>query len=293
MAGETGGTTGDAGSATGAGGTAAAAATGTQSAAAASTTGTETSTEWTAGLSEELRGYVANKGFKDPAAVVESYRGYEKLMGDKDRLVRLPENLDTPEGRAIFEKLGRPKDAKDYSVNVSDTAGGKELAEWFREIADKGNFTQKQLDTFVQNWNARSDAHVKAQEETMKQELQVQEANLKRDWGVAFDQNMNIAKAGATSLGLSKEDIDFLEERKGFEFTMKYLHKMGAATGEAGFVSGKTPGVGLMASDQAKSEIKRLSEDVGFVRRYTAGDAEARRTMDNLHKMAHPEMMSL
>jgi hypothetical protein len=247
-------------------------------------------TDWTTGLTDELRGYVQTKGFKDPVAVLESYRNFEKLHGvPADRLLKLPENLDTPEGRAVFERLGRPKDAKDYSIPLKDEAGGKELAEWFRSVADKANWTQRQLDSFVSEWNSRSEAHVKSAQELATQEAQVQEQNLKRDWGTAYDRNINVAKAGAGSLGLSPEDIDAIESVKGYEGTMKLLYKLGAATGEAQFVSGKSPGVGLLPADQAKSEIQRLGQDPGFVKRYTQGDAEARRTMDNLHKMAYPQ----
>ena len=78
-----------------------------------------TPTDWTTGLNDDLRSYVQNKGFKDTAAVVESYRNFKKLHGvPQDRILKLPENLDTPEGRAISERLGAPKDAKDYSINL-------------------------------------------------------------------------------------------------------------------------------------------------------------------------------
>ena len=72
----------------------------------ANTTSTSTqgsapaSTDWTSGLTDEMRGYVQNKGFKAPQDVVESYRNFEKLHGvPQDRILKLPENLDTQRGK--------------------------------------------------------------------------------------------------------------------------------------------------------------------------------------------------
>src|ERR1700744_2257527 len=51
--------------------------------AAASAGGSAATVDWSTGLSEDLRGYAANKGWKGPADIVESYRGMEKLLGNK------------------------------------------------------------------------------------------------------------------------------------------------------------------------------------------------------------------
>jgi hypothetical protein len=261
---------------------------------ASTQTGTTGGTDWTASLNEDLRGYVATKGFKDPAAAIESYRNFERLHGvPADRLLKLPENLDSPEGRAIWEKLGRPKDAKDYSINIPDSLGDKELADWIRTVADSGNYTQKQVDTLVKGFNDRTEGMIKAATDKAQAEFQVQEANLKRDWGQAFDQNVNLAKQACNNLGITKDHVDALEDSLGYEGTMKLLQKLGGATGEAPFVSGQSAGGGVMAADQAKARINELMRDPAFGRRYASGDADARRQMENLHKMAHPGMTSL
>ena len=96
-------------------------------AAAASTSGqAQTPTDWTTGLSDDLKGFVQNKGFKAPTDILESYRGLEKAMGAKaEHLIKLPENMDSPEGRAIWERLGAPKDAKDYKIGLAKEVGDR------------------------------------------------------------------------------------------------------------------------------------------------------------------------
>lgn len=248
---------------------------------------------WTSELPDELKGYVQTKGFKDPAAVLESYRNFEKLHGvPADRLIRLPETLEGAEARAIFEKLGRPHDAKDYSIKVEEFAGGQELGEWFRSIADRANWTQKQLDSFVDAWNERSKNWQTSETEKAEATYIEQEQSLKRSWGLAYDQNINLAKQGALAIGLSPENVDALEAAMGYEKTMLMLHKLGSATGESKFVSGQSAG-GVMSADAAKAKIQELMGDSAFIRRYSKGDAEARRQMDHLHQAAYPGMTPL
>jgi len=257
-------------------------------------TGTDQTTDWKISLTDELRGYATSKGFKDPAAVLESYRNFEKLQGvPADRLLKLPENLDAPEAGAIWEKLGKPKDPADYSITVAEEAGGEEVANWLRDVATKSNLTQKQVEKFVNEWNERSINFQKAQQQKELEAYQVQEGNLKREWGVAFDKNLNLAKQAVNTAGISKEEVDVIEGAIGYEKTMKLLAKLGSATGEAGFVRGDAAGSGLLSVDQAKSRIKELMQDSAFTRRYAAGDTEARRQMDSLHQMAFPGTRSL
>ncbi len=245
-------------------------------------------TDWTTGFNEEMKGYVQTKGFKDPAAVLESYRNFEKLHGvPAERLLKLPENMDSPEARQIWEKIGRPKDSKDYIIDVPKDAAEPGDIEWLRAVADTGNYTQKQLDTLVKAIATRQEAEFKATDLKSAQEFQVQEGNLKREWGAAFEQNVNLAKSGANALGLSKADVDQLESVKGFEATMRLLHKLGTATGEHTFVSGNSvPSQGVLAPAQAKAKISELIRDVNFQARYKSGDADARRQWDLLNQQA-------
>lgn len=256
--------------------------------------GGEQTTDWKISLTDELRGYATSKGFKDPAAVLESYRNFEKLQGvPADRLLKLPENLDAPEAATIWEKLGKPKDPADYSITVAEEAGGEEVANWLRDVATKSNLTQKQVEKFVNEWNDRSINFQKAQQQKELEAYQIQEGNLKREWGVAFDKNLNLAKQAVSTAGISKEEVDVIEGAIGYEKTMKLLAKLGSATGEAGFVRGDAAGSGLLSTDQAKSRIKELMQDSSFTRRYASGDVEARKQMDRLHEMAFPGTRSL
>lgn len=268
------------------------------SAQTATTTGTPATTgaqaDWTSGLNDEMKGYLQNKGFKDPQAVLESYRNYEKLQGvPQDRLLKMPENMDTPEGRAIWEKLGRPKDAKDYSLTVPDEAGGQEAADWFRAIADKGNFTQKQLDTLVGDYVAQELAEKKTAADAAQAKLISANDNLKKEWGLAYEHNKLLADEGARAIGATDEDLKALGQIMGPDKAMILLHKIAGATGEATFVSGQSANAGVLSPDMAKNKINELSNDEGFRKRLLSGDQDAKKQWDNVNKMAWTGYTSL
>ena len=76
---------------------------------------------WQAGFSDDLRGYIGVKGFKDPASLADAYRNLEKLRGvPQERLLTLPEKFYgedgklTPEGRTTLDRIGAPKKAEEY-----------------------------------------------------------------------------------------------------------------------------------------------------------------------------------
>ncbi len=250
--------------------------------------------DWTTGLPDDMKGYVQTKGFKDPAAVLESYRNFEKLQGvPQDRLLKLPESMDTPEGRAIWERLGAPKDAKEYKLDIPKEIGDEKLAEWAAGEFHKLGVPKGMAEGFVKAWNDRAMADMKTAQE--QQQLQITNANntLQKEWGSAFDQNKNIADAAARAIGMTPEEVKAFGQALGPEKAMKYLHKLGLATGEHAFVTGQSAGNGIMTPDQAKGRIKDLIADKAFGTKLNSGDAEAKRQWQTAHEMAYPGEISI
>lgn len=258
------------------------------------TGGSTSQADWTTGLNDDMRGYVQNKGFKDPAMVLDSYRNLEKLMGARERLVKLPEKDDDAEGwNQVYERLGRPKEAKEYEIKAPEGLGGDEkFVEWARSAFHELGFSKKQAEALTGKWNEYVKGSMSAQNQAYETQLAEQETALKKEWGMAHEQNLQVAKRAAKAFGLDGATIDKLETAMGYAGVMKFMHTLGSKVGEADFVGGdsKTTGFGNMLSPEAaRSQINSLKADPAFVRRYTAGDAEARQTMDRLHKMAYPQ----
>ncbi|UOF83095.1 hypothetical protein [Caudoviricetes sp.] len=251
-------------------------------------------TDWTTGLTEDSRGYVQNKGFQNPAMVIDSYRSLEKLLGaPKERLLRLPEKDDAPEWGDVYNRLGRPATANDYKIDVPPEMGGDgKFADWAKTNFHELGLSKKQAEGLAGRWNEYQKNVMSQSNENLAYQNQQQEASLKREWGAAFDQNMNMAKRAAQTFGMDGATIDKLESAMGFSGIMKFMHSLGSKLGEDSFVQGgasNQSGFGILSPEAAKNRINSLRGDPEFVKRYTAGDVSAKDEMFKLHQFAYPE----
>lgn len=250
--------------------------------------------DWTSGMTDDHRQFVAGKGFKDPAAAIDSYRNLEKLLGGpKEKLFRIPDKEDAPEWGDIYNRLGRPEKADDYKLDLPNQGGDEAFAGWARKNFHELGLTRKQAEGLASRWNEYATGLTTQQQSLQSQEAQIQELNLKKEWGGAFDQNMAIAKRAVNGLGIDAKTIDALEGAMGFAGVMKFFQNLGAKLGEDSFVSaGSGSGSsfsGAMTPLAAQQKIKDLRSDSDFVKRYTSGDVQAKAEMERLHRFAYPE----
>lgn len=246
-------------------------------------------TDWTTGFNDELKGYVQNKGFKDPTAVLDSYRNLEKLIGvPHEQILKLPKEDDAEGWGKVYDRLGRPTSPDEYKLDGANET----FAKWAKGTFHELGFTKAQAEKFATKINEYAQGNVKAAEEAFQTKLADQEKALKKEWGAAFDQNIAAAKRTASTLGMSPEVVDSLEKAMGFDGVMKFVHGLGAKLGEDSFHAGSRNGgggFGVLTPEQARSRIAALGSDPAFVARYQSGDASARAEMDNLHKWGYPE----
>lgn len=249
------------------------------------------SADWTAGFNDDMKGYVQNKGFKDPSAVLESYRNFEKLMGvPQDRMIKLPEKADDKAAwDSIYNRLGRPEKPEEYGIKGPE---GDASVEWARKTFHELGLTRTQAETLFQKYAGFSSEAAKAQETAAALAAQNQEAALKKEWGAEFDQRTKIAKAAAAKFGLTGEVIDAMEKSAGFAGIMKFLHEVGASVSEDSFVGSSNKGAtGATSRQAALQKIKDLYSDVDFGRRLEAGDTNAKNEWDRLNQIAYSSDM--
>lgn len=275
-----GGNASTAGSGTAPAGTAAGAAAGT---AAASTTPTQ---DWTSSLSEEARGYVQNKGFKDPGVVLESYRNLEKVLRTpKERLVTLPETDDPAAWNEVHTRLGKPATADGYKLEGKDAELQKAQRAWFHEAG----LSDKQAALISKKWDERTTSADTAALSAAKTKLEGETNGLKREWGAAYDQNVNVAKRTAATFGIDGDTLDKIESVMGFPGIMKLMSAIGSKLGEDTFVGGDAGGARAMSPEAARSQMSALKQDKEFIAKLSNGDVGARSEMERLSRFAmHP-----
>src|SRR5216684_7787114 len=68
-----------------------------------------------------LKNYVQEKKFTNPEQMAERYKNLESLKGvPEERLLKLPEKMEGPEAKVIWEKLGTPKDVTGYEFQEKE-----------------------------------------------------------------------------------------------------------------------------------------------------------------------------
>lgn len=243
--------------------------------------------EWTSGLDDGMKGFVGNKGWKNPADVLTSYQNLEKLVGaPQDKIVKLPDGDDEAGWNAVYSKLGRPEKPEGYKFDMPKDAD-PEFAKWAQANFHKNGLSGKQAENMVKAWNEYQAGIVTAQKTELEQAITQERQQLQREWGAAYETNTKIASRAAKEFGVTAEVIDAMEIAMGHDGVMKFFHSIGSKLGEGSFVMGNPNSDGALTPDQAKQRIGQLQSDNEFVKKYTAGDAAARREMERLHKMAY------
>lgn len=253
---------------------------------------TNTDNTWFSSLDPNHQEYVSKKGFKDSRSVLESYINLEKLRGvPEDRLLKLPEAEDDPKWDDVYQRLGKPQSPEDYDLKDSEDGTDKEFNEWARNTFHDLNLTKDQAKGIIERFDKLTEEKQQAMSESYEARVQEQEANLKKEWGAAFDQNLHQSKMAAQEFGLTNDVINTLEKAMGYDGVMKFVHGLSQKIGESKYVSGDeamNPNAKLSPS-QAQSRIESLKQDKEFVTKYLSGDVKAREEMARLHSFVSPE----
>ena len=236
----------------------------------------------------DLKGYVQNKGWKDPKELADGYRNLEKLLGGEK--IPMPKGADDKEGWArVYDALGRPKTADDYKLQVPEGDNGefaKVAAGKFHELG----LTAEQARGLNEWWNQTQQGKMQefAQQTAAKAEADLQ--SLKSEWGAAYDENLEFGRRAAREYGLDQDKLSKIEAAIGTGDMIKLLAQIGRAQGESSFVDGESGGKGFgMTPEAAQSRINALRADKEWTSKYLAGNADATQELARLMKLAYPE----
>lgn len=260
--------------------------------------GTGAANDWTSTFNDDTKGYISNKGWKEPAHMLDSYRNLEKMVGaSPDQVLRLPK-ADDPQAadamNAIYDRLGRPKQADGYKLEIPKENGSPEFAKAASEQFHKLGLSEKQGQDLVKWWNQNQSDAAKVLNESITAKTQVGKDALKKEWGAAHEQNLALARRAAKEFGVSGEVIQAIDNVAGYDGVMKLFHAIGSKLGTDGnFHSGATPaGNGAISPGQARARIAELRADKGWTAKYLNGDQAARAEMDKLNRFAIGEAAS-
>lgn len=248
--------------------------------------------QWYSGFEESTRGFIENKGFKDPQALAVSYQNLEKLFGHDraGRTIALPKDeSDVETLNQIYDKLGRPASAEDYKLPVPEGDKGefaKTAASWFHEAG----LNAKQAQMLAEKFNEHGGGLAEQHQAQLDQKRDADFAVLEREWGDQFNVRAEVAKRAMREAGLTPEDGALLEDTIGVAKAAKMFEMFGKMMSEHGAKGFENSGNGKfgMTPAEAKHQINQLTQDKAWQQRYFSGDAVARSEMERLQKTAYP-----
>ena len=216
---------------------------------------------WTDGFDDDLKGFVGNKGWQDAKTAVDAYRKRAKFVG-ADRMA-VPKDGDAEGMTEALRRLGAPDDADGYELKVPDGLPegfySDDSAKWFRGLAHQANLTKTQAktlhDAYVQ------ELHRLQQDDatTAKADAAKLDAELRTEWGQAYDQKVELAQRAAAKLG-EQAQIDALEKQIGSVPLLRLFANLGAAIGEDKLI-GKGQTSFAMTPEEAKAAIAQMDND--------------------------------
>ena len=254
-------------------------------------------TDWRASLDPSIKDHASLKDFKDPASLAKSYVESQKLIG-VDKLP-IPANFSTnPEVREkfmneVFDRLGRPKDAKEYKITDVKLPDGvsfsvaPEAIEALKGEAHKLGMLPHQLDGLYK-WYMNDTANkIKAQQDLIKKNIGDAEAELRSEWGSAYEVKVGIAEKVLDKFA-TPEEREHLK-KSGFNNDPKIIRmlaRFGETVSEDTFAKGGAETT--MTPDEANRELTIVR---GRLLKMEQSDPEYKLLLerrDNLMRMATP-----
>lgn len=224
---------------------------------------------WLDGLGDDLKGYVESRGFKNPGAVVESYRNLEGLRGvPEERLLKLPADMADGEAMAaVYDRLGRPSEPTEYTNALGDGIDGEVYSKLAAKAHEMG-LSDSQFRGMQEATQEISAAVLGAEEEASAKAFD--------DWKANNAEGFQNAARMMASLGV---DDDALAGILAGDKTSLYdfLAKAAETVGESKIIKGDPPKTEFnMTPGAASQKIAELFADKDFMAQYTSTSAQVR-----------------
>ena len=235
----------------------------------------------------DLKGYLQNKGWKDPTELANGYRNLEKLVGSEK--VPLPKGAEDKDGwNRVYDALGRPKTADEYKLPVPEgqpdtfakAASGK-----FHELG----LSAQQAQGLAAWWNETSQGQMTQAQQQSAQKTEADLTAIKSEWGQAYTENLELGRRAAREFGLDGGKLTAIENAMGTGEMLKFMAKIGRGLTEHNFEGGKSTNSFGMTPEAAQSRIAALRQDQAWATKYISGDADAQSEMKRLMAVAYPE----
>jgi len=259
--------------------------------------------DWRTLVPEDLRNDPTIQNIKaettdEALSIMSKQFVHAQRMTGRDKVV-LPTDKSTPEElNEFYTKLGRPGAAEEYEVPTEGMPENVPLSEeainQFKNEAFEMGISKQNAARLIRFQANMTNAQLEAQKEAQQQEIQVGLEGLKKEYGVAYDQNVQLALQGVNQFG--DENFKALLNKTGVGDRAEFI-RVFAKVGKA-LASDEILGEGsgrkfALSPEDASRAIGDKKLDPNFMEAYKndrhPGHEDAQKQMAALYSSLHPE----
>lgn len=249
--------------------------------------------DWRDSLPPELKNEKSIGHINSIEDLVKGYVHAQKAIGADKISVPNPK-LATPEDyRAIQEKLGLPKELKEYKIEAKPDAGlDPDFLGSFKENAFKAGVLPKQAQELLDWYANEANATVKQLQDQKQKQLEESHVALRSEWGKAHDRNIQAAQLIVKDYA-TPEEVQYFQDAGLATDTrfLKFLSRIGNDVKEAEIKGSGGRGSHMKSPAEAQSEANKIIGDMNHPYHNTAHPNHdlAVKEVKELMEMAHPD----
>lgn len=249
------------------------------------------------GIDAELSGHIAAKGWdkldatQAAIAAAKSHREAQQYVGaPADKLLRLPNDPNDAKAMdAIYQRLGKPSDPKEYDFSAIKLSDGEpldnSLQDMLRQSLHKYNMTKNDGVSFAADLAKFFDGVEQNDKAISAAKLTQEKDQLSKLWGNNMEANKFIAQAAVRRLGIDPETVNTLESVVGYSKVMEMFRQIGKGFGEDVVFRTSGGSDAVMTTNEAIARRADLMKDAQWVQRYTSGGQKEMQEMQAINRL--------
>lgn len=159
--------------------------------------------DWRSDIPEEIRGHKSLEHIQDVGALAKSYVNAQSMIG-ADKLAIPGKHATDDDWNEVYARLGRPDSPEGYELQ-NNLAEGVEaddgMLDWYKQTAHEIGLTPTQAQKLLDKYNGELGARMPIDDGKAQEMIARTESELRREYGQAFDDRIDNAKAMMMEFG--------------------------------------------------------------------------------------------
>jgi len=159
--------------------------------------------DWRSEIPEEIKDHKSLETIQDVPGLIKGFVHAQSMIG-ADKLAIPGKHATDDDWNAVYGKLGRPMDAKDYNLAATipdDQVKNEEMLTWFQNTAHEAGLSPRQATLILNKFNEQTNNKLNTEQINVQAEVQKASQELQREYGPAFEDRMKVGNGVLTQFG--------------------------------------------------------------------------------------------